>query len=886
MRRSDWLWFIWGLGCLLITWAWAVPLCDAAATITTITPTTALTFEREIRPILKAHCFQCHGEDGPPKGGIDLRLRRLMLTNGEAGQVLVPGKPAESLMLRKIKAGEMPKGGKKLSADEIARLEQWIQQGAPTVRPEPESAPLSFVSEEDRAFWSFQPLRRPAIPMVRYKKSVSTPVDAFLLARLQTNHLHFAAPADRRTLIRRISYDLTGLPPTPEEVEEFNLDKSPDAYAKLVERLLASNRYGERWGRHWLDVAGYADSNGGTESDSERRWAWRYRDYVIRSLNADKPFDQFITEQLAGDELVSLPVDESKADDLDKLIATGFLRTAPDPTGDGPPDPDLARNQVVADTIQIVSSALLGLTVQCARCHDHRYDPIPQSDYYHLRAFFEPALDWKNWKNPGQRLVSLMSPEDRRLADCVEHAARVFDTEAQSLHDELIEKFVQKQLELVPEADRAPVMAARKTKADKRTEEHKRWLRQYPTFQDHIILGEINVEGAKQVEAIRQRATETRSAKPLDPMVDCVIEEPNRNPETHVFHRGDHLQPREKVSPGVLSIFAGKGSCELGSTNRVRPSSGRRLALARWMTSPANPLTPRVLVNRVWHHHFGTGLVPTTGDFGALGERPSHPELLDWLASEFVTQGWSLKALHRVIVLSRAYQQSSIHPIDEQRDPENRLVGRMRLRRLDSESLRDSLLMISGRLNETLYGAPVPVAISPQGQFVVGVQNKDRNGDPAGVGGVDGAENRRSIYVQVRRSMPVGIMETFDSAALSPNCEARPTSTGAAQALMLLNDQFVLERAADLADRLRREHPGQLRNQIDRLWRLAYAVEPTSDELQKSLIFLSEQTETLRHNLVSTTKVDDKTKPIDASRLALGSLCQAVLGSNRFLYVE
>jgi mono/diheme cytochrome c family protein len=841
-------------------------------------------FERDIRPILKTHCFQCHGEGETLKGGVDLRLRRLMLTNSASGRVLAPGNPRESLLLKMVASGEMPKGGKKLSHEQIGTIEKWIKKGARTLRQEPAEAPQFVISEEERAFWAFQPVHVQAPPAVRQGKLVRTPIDAFLLARLESQRLAFAPPADKGALLRRVTFDLTGLPPTAEELTAFLADDSADAYEKVVDRLLASQRYGECWGRHWLDVAGYADSNGGTESDSERAWVWRYRDYVIRSLNADKPFDQFITEQLAGDELVAPPYQDLNSEQLEKIIATGFLRLAPDPTGDGPADPNAARNQVIADTLQIVSSSLLGLTVQCAQCHNHRYDPISQADYYRLRAVFEPAFNWKEWKPPGQRLLSLMPKDDRELASCIEHAARVIDGEAQALHDELIEKFVQKQLQLVPENQRDAVMNARRSPAGKRTDEHKKLLREFPTFQDHIILGEIDPEGAKAVAAVRQRASELRATKPVDPMVHCLIEEPGRKVDTFLFRRGDPQQPGEKVTPAELTILASTGAREIPTTNAALRTTGRRLALAQSLTSGSHPLTARVLANRVWHHYFGRGLVGTPGDFGALGERPTHPELLDLLAHTLVANGWKLKTLHRLIVTSSAYRQGTVHAEAQSMDPDNRLLGRMSLRRLDAESVRDSLLAISGRINTNMFGPAIPVAVNPQGQVVVGAQNRDGNGDPTGVAALGGGEFRRSIYVQVRRTMPLGVMETFDTPALSPNCEARPVSTVPPQALMLMNDPFVLERATDLAERLRRERPGHVRDQIALLWKLLFAAEPTGAEMQHSLLYLAEQTETVRAEMAGR-KVESG-KSSDAALQALGTLCQALLGSNRFLYLE
>ncbi len=850
-------------------------------------------FERDIRPLLKTHCLQCHGEEEKPKGGVDLRQRRLMLTNSESGVVLVPGKPKLSRLLEVVASGEMPKRGKKLPPEQIALLERWIRQGAPTVRPETGEVPKFVITEEERSFWAFQPIRSPQPPAVRARSQARNPIDAFLIARLSKEGLRPAKPAPPEQLIRRITFDLTGLPPTPEEVQAFVADPSDAAYERLVDRLLDSPAYGERWGRHWLDVAGYADSNGGVEADSERDAAWRYRDYVIRSFQQDKPFDEFITEQLAGDEMVSNIGPDLAGRDLDRVVATGFLRMAPDPTGDNPPDADLARNQVIADTVQIVSSSLLGLTVQCAQCHDHRYDPIPQSDYYRLRAVFEPAFDWKRWKNPGQRTLSLMPPEHRAEAECIETAARVLDTEATRLHDELIEKFVQKQLLLVPEADRDSVLKARRTAADKRTPEQLRLLRDYPTFQDHIILGEIDREGANRVEEIRKRATAERSAKAPDSRVHALVEDTSaRSVETALFHRGDPQQPRGPVQPGLLSVMSLGGlPVDIPAVQPGLKTSGRRLELAHRLTDRSNPLTARVWVNRVWMHHFGNGLVGTPGNFGALGEKPSHPELLDWLANDFMSHGWKLKRLHRLLVTSAAYRQSSSNPAAQKADPDNRLLGRYKLQRLDAESLRDGLLAISGKLNPEAFGPPVPVAITPQGQFVVGRQKRDGNGDSVDVESAGSAALRRSVYVQVRRTMPVGVLETFDAPVVNPNCEQRSASTVAPQSLMLLNDRFILERASDLAERLLRERPASAQERVTRLWTLMFGTQPTARELARSLDYLRAQEASLRA-AISDAKPAAKapaapsTPAPDPSVQSLASLCQVLMGSNRFLYLE
>ncbi len=848
----------------------------------------APTFERDIRPILKAQCFQCHGEAGKAKGGIDLRLRRLML-QGDEGPAIVPGKASESRLIRLVRSGEMPKDGKPLSPAQVQVLERWINLGAPTARPEPEQAPDFVITEEERAFWAFQPVATHTPPAVRDASRVRTPVDRFILARLEAEGLAFAPDASPASLLRRLAFDLTGLPPEPEDVEAFAAHPSDDAYARLVERYLASPAYGERWGRHWLDVAGYADSNGGVEADSERPWAWRFRDYVIRSLNSDKPLDAFVAEQLSGDERVGGKEGDLSPEDIERLTATGFLRMAPDPTGDGPADPLLARNQVVADTLQVVSSSLLGLTVQCAQCHDHRYDPIPQSDFYRLRAVFEPAFDPERWKAPGQRLVSLMPSADRRRAAEIESAAAAIDREAQKLHDELIEKFVQKQLLLVPEARREAVIAARKTPADKRTDAHKALLREFPTFQDHIILGEVDREGANKVQEVRNRAAAERGKKPSEPMVHALVEEPGRDVPTALFHRGDPTQPRGKVTPGLLTVMGLAGLPEsIPATNAHQRTTGRRSEFARRLFHPANPLTPRVLANRVWMHHFGVGIVATPADFGMLGERPTHPELLDFLAQALRSGGWKLKDFHRLLVTSTVYRQSSLNPEAQRTDPDNRLLGRARLRRLDAESLRDALLALSGRINPEPFGPPGPVAVDPQGRVVAGKQRRDGNGDAVGVEGAQGLEFRRSIYLQVRRSTPVGMLEVFDAPVVNPNCEARPATTVPPQSLALMNDIFVLERARDLAARVAREAGDHAESRVERLWRLLHGTSPTPQERDRALAFASRQAALLAEpgRLPNGPGKPGEPPVPTPSEAAFASLCHALLGSNRFLYLD
>ena len=348
-------------------------------------------FETHIRPIFKANCFHCHGEDDKLEGKLDLRLARLMIQGGENGPSVVSDQPDQSLIVKRIVAGEMPPGEKKLSAQQIELIRRWIANGVKTARTEPQSPPVGDFTDEERSFWSFQPISNPSVPSVGDSNQVNSPVDPFLLAKLKQHQSNFSNEADRRTLIRRLAFDLHGLPPATDDVEQYVNDSAPDAYERLLDQLLASPHYGERWGRHWLDIAGYADSDGYTENDPVRTYAYKYRDYVIRQFNANKPFDQFIIEQLAGDELVPLPYENLPVEAADKLAATGFLRMAPDGTSGGFADPNLAKNDVIAETIKVVSTSLLGLTVGCAQCHNHRYDPIAQTDYYRFRALFEPA---------------------------------------------------------------------------------------------------------------------------------------------------------------------------------------------------------------------------------------------------------------------------------------------------------------------------------------------------------------------------------------------------------------------------------------------------------------------------------------------------------------
>lgn len=754
----------------------------------------ALTYERDIRPIFRAHCFDCHGATDELKGGLDLRLVRFLKKGGESGPAIAEGQPAESYLLERLRSGEMPPGEGSVPKDEIAIIEKWIAAGAKTARPEPESiGPGLGITDEERSFWSFQPIRRPEVlkrESFAAAARVRTPIDALLMKAamagksdsgsdaVAADAIAFAEDADRRTLVIRAYFDLIGLPPSPDEIQKWIAESGDDWYDRLLTELLSSPHYGERWGRHWLDVAGYADSEGYSTSDSERAWAWKYRDWVIRSLNQDMPFDRFIAEQLAGDELAGPINGDLTPQQIDLFSATGFLRMAADGTGSGANNPE-GRNQVIADTLKIVGTSLLGLSLQCAQCHDHRYDPIPHTDYFAIRAVFEPALDWKSWKVPNARRVSLYTAADRKQAAEIEAEVAKIAAEKTVKQTEYMKQALEKELMKYDEPLRTKLREAYQTPKDQRTDEQKQLLTKNPSVNISTgVLYQYLPEAAEELKKYDTRIAEIREKQPEEEFIRALIEPVNHTPETKLFHRGDHQQPKQTVMPASLSVASPAGQPIQFSPNDDKlPTTGRRLAFARWLASRDNPLFARVIVNRVWMHHFGKGLVSTPADFGKLGTKPSHPELLDWLADEFISNGWSLKSLHRTIMASTAWRQS------KESSPENSAFP-VPLQRLEAETLRDRMLAASGQLDRTLLGRPAKIKEDDTGQVVV-----------------DGTQTRRSLYVQVRRSRPVAMLQTFDAPVMETNCEIRPSSTVATQSLMLLNGQFILEQAAKLADR-------------------------------------------------------------------------------------
>jgi hypothetical protein len=665
------------------------------------------------------------------------------------------------------------------------------------------------ITAEQRAFWSFQKPKKPAVPTVKDRSRLRTPIDAFIVQRLEARGLTLAADAAREKLLRRVYFDIVGLPPTPAEIVAFLSDSTPDAYERVVDRLLGSPHYGERWARHWLDVAGYADSNG-RRGDEERINSWRYRDWVIRALNEDMPYNQFVTEQLAGDELVDWRhADALTPDMVSKLTATGFLRCAPDATDNEQVDQRDDRYETLHDTVEIACRALLGLTVGCAKCHDHKYDPIPQVDFYRLEACFQPAYDPANWRPANKRGFRDDNLRYLPLAGRAELAA--FKKQNQAIDAELVP--LKRRLAEIKADQTVPPAEAKKLEAAIAAKEH-----------------------ARPAPPEKLWALWDMSAEP---------------PVTRLLKRGNLKNPGRPVVPGVFAILDDPARpFTFPPPDRRLGTTGRRRALAAWITRPDHPLTARVFVNRVWQHHFGKGIVKTPDDFGAEGTRPTHPELLDWLAVTFVEEGWSLKKLHRRILLSSAYRQAAdFRPECHKVDSANDLLWRRTPLRLEAEVLRDAMLAVGGSLNPRVYGAPVPVKPGADGQLV-----------PAAAGP---EAARRSIYLLNKRSESVTFLNIFDAPVMELNCPERFHSTVPLQALALLNNDFVRGQAQAMARRVLAETPAQ---SVEQAFRLALGRLPDPDERAVATAFLSRQG--------------------PGELPALTNLCHTLLGTNEFLYVD
>ena len=784
-------------------------------------------FEKDIRPLLAAYCHDCHGKD-TQEAGLDLRTVSAIVYGGESGPSLTPGDLPQSYLWRMIEAGEMPpEGAEPLPGKAKALIRRWILEGAALDEDLSKVKPRAFVTDEDRAYWAFQRPRRQDLPEIKQTDLASSPLDYFLLKRLEEKGLTYSPIASKEVLIRRLYFDLIGLPPTIEQIDEFLNDSSPDAYERLVDRLLASPRYGERWGRHWMDTVGYVDVrlyDGDATTLYPNEGMWLYRDYIIRSFNADKPYDLFIQEQLAGDEMVDWRhAKQWTPEIMEKLVATSYLRNIEDHTS-ARQYGIKRRYEVLFDMMSMVSTSLLGLTFECTRCHNHKYDPITQRDYYRLMSYFETSYNVHNWVKPQQRWIPDVGPAARKEIDG---------------HNWKVDRQVKELQSQVTELEKAG------EKSDK-----------------------------KQICDLSSRITELNATKRSYGKIQALFDVQNP-PTSRVLRRGDCFKPGIPVTPGTPEVLT-QESLERDTVKKTNKAlhqlppetSGRRLELARWITSPENPMTARVLMNRLWMHHFGEAIVATPGNLGRNGAPPTHPEILDWMAVEFQESGWSLKQMHRSVLNSRAYKQSSRRPVEnscaEEVDPDNQLLWRQNLKRLEAELIRDSILAVSGRLDLQAFGPPVPVTKPVSGLSMV-EHGASGNG-----------RNRRSVYVFARRVYPLKFLEIFDSPIMAVNCTRRAHSTTVLQSFAQLNSDFVIQAARDAAARIEKS-VGQDPNEVVCTgYRTILGRVPSDDEQKTCVTFLVEQAAAYRKEGPAET----------AEGRAVADLCHMLMCMNEFLYVE
>ena len=763
-------------------------------------------FESKVRPILVERCYRCHGPDsGDGKAKLRVDSLEALLKGGDSGPAIARGEPGRSLLILAVRhEGDiaMPPR-KKLAAADIEALTEWVQIGAPwpaTANISPPAAGEGTIprwSESARQFWAFRMPVAAIAPRVVDAEWSQSPIDRFILARLEAAGLRPASPAERRTLLRRATLDLLGIPPTIDEMDAFLQDHSPRAFERVVDRLLASPRYGERWGRHWLDVVRYADSNG-MDDNLAYSDAWRYRDYVIRSLNADKPFNRFLEEQIAGDLLAE--TEPSNRDEL--VVATGFLAIGPKMLAED--DPVKQQMDIVDEQLDTTCRVFLGMTMGCARCHDHKFDPLATSDYYAMAGIFQSTRTMLSHRVDSKWNTTALG--NARQALRLEDLEQIIDR-----HDNAL----------------------------------------------------VNGNPSKMTDAERSaRAAlleEARKEYATIPKAMAIAE--GRVGDLEIFLRGNHLTRGPVVPRRLPTILAGSNQAPMS------PKSSGRLELARWLTGPRNPLTARVIVNRAWRWHFGQGLVRSVDNFGRLGEPPSHPELLDWLALRFVEDGWSLKALHRRIMLSQTYRMSAArNERAAQVDPEDRLLWRMPRRRMDAEELRDALLAVSEQL-DTAMGGTLLATTPFQDLSVTGAARDTRLYQSA----------RRSVYLPVLRSALYDVFQAFDFPDPAVPSGDRATTTVASQALFMMNATIVAQACERLAEILLNENAMSDRDRLDRACRRILGRPARPDELALWEAFLARYQ--AARSLAGET-------PDQRRRSAWRGLCRALLSSNEFIYVD
>jgi len=851
-------------------------------------------FERDIHPLLKTYCWKCHGGEGYA-AELDFRSLPLILKGGKNGKILEPGSAETSRLYQRLAAKEMPPGDALRPTEaHLATIKAWIDAGAPAKYQggpltDDEDPPLT---DDDRNWWAFKKPVLPKIPSVKNADHVRNTIDAFLLAKLEEKDLAFAPEADRVTLIRRASLDLIGLPPTPTEIDSFLADTSPDAWEKLIDGLLDSPHYGERWGRHWLDAAGYVDTTG-SDNDAGiiniREGAWQYRDYIVRAFNSDKPYDQFLLEQLAGDELLDWRNAAKFTPEMKELlIATGFLRPAADTTFAPELNTADIRHQVLYDTLQTFSSNVLGLTMHCAQCHSHKFDPIAQADYYRLLAIFAPAYNVQNWKKADERFLPDVSSAEKQEIEShnagVDRQVAELTSQVTDIRKPIRQKLFDTKLALLPETIRKDTQTAIETPAEKRNEVQKylaEKLGPAVIVKPEEITAALDDEGKRAVAQREQQIGHLQGTRRGYGKIQALWDV-GPVPTTYLYRRGGYETPGAVAGPGIPTLLAEKLPGTFAAPGSGAATSGYRTTLARWLTHRDHPLTARVIVNRVWQHYFGRGIVSTPDNFGRSGAAPTHPELLDWLAIEFVNSGWSFKTLHRLILTSTAYRQSSRlevrqtenarsrdqisqHPITG--DPDNLLLWRMPLRRLESEIIRDSILAVSGKLDRRIGGPPVPIKPLPDGMVVVETQNL-----PAGT-----SPDRRSLYLVSRRNYQPTELGVFDQPVVATNCTRRTSAAVALQSLTMLNGQFATARSEDFSRRVIAKAGSDEEKRIEMAFRLALARRPTIEEFKLSRGLLARQRERWRSEAGTT--------PEQAADRALIHVCHMLFNTNEFLYV-
>ena len=802
--------------------------------------------------VLKANCFECHG--ALKRGGLDMRTPATLSAGGAKGKVIVAHDPEKSRLYQyatyehEIKMPPPPRG--RIAEADLETLRNWIESGG-SLEGVDEAASAAKSADDlkkaedrpikptEREYWAFKAPVRAPLPVVKSRGWEIHPIDAFLASAMEAKGLRPSPPADRRTLIRRASLDVLGLPPTPEEVEAFVNDTSPNAWERVVDRLLASPHYGERWARHWMDLVRYADSEG-FEFDNDRPQMYRYRDYLVQSFNADKPYDRFIKEQLAGDEYAP------ESDEA--MIATGFLRLGP--SGGG------TRQDALDDLLSTTSLTFMGLTVGCARCHNHKFDPIPQKDYYRLQSVFFSTRAVEHPLVPAHEVEA-----NRREAQRIDALQRPLREAERAIEAPYMQQILDREIAKLPEY----MQIAWKTPPEQRSEGQKLnviqiektitndTLRALVTEKDIVALMPDDVK-AKHADVKAQLAAIDRQ-RPKPFPTAAAIGERGRVPQPSYFlHRGSPDSPGSEMTPGALSVVS-EEEWKFPEPPPDAKTSWRRRGLAEWLTWKGNPLTARVMVNRMWQHHFGEGIARNPGNFGKMGERPSHPELLDWLALEFMDRGWSMKAMHRLMLTSRAYQMSGVDiAANVAIDPENRLFWRAPRVRLEAEIIRDEILAVAGSLDRTLGGPSIFPYIDPD--LFEESSKRTWRGKPDD----DPSTWRRSLYVFLKRSIRYPMFETFDQPNLVNSADRRNRTIIAPQALILMNNGMVQTQAKRFAERVRTEAGADVDRQVDRAFRLALARPPDVTERRRSVDF------------------------VKSSPTGLVEFCHALFNLNEFVY--